>query len=234
MNTVNTMRIGILGGTFDPIHLGHIQPAKQVIKKYKLDKLLIIPAHKPPHKASTNATTEQRVKMVELVCDQENSFILDTREIERSTLSYTVDTIKELKIDYPTSQLFFIMGMDSLLNFTQWYMWESILQSCNLIVNTRPGYELSSLNNDTKKLLNKYKASANKEINGPLNHSYFVQKKTKSDNLKITTGNIYINHCDELNISSTIIRKNLALNVNCDQWLTKAVLKFINANHLYQ
>lgn len=231
MNTVN--KIGILGGTFDPIHIGHIQPAKQVLKKYDLDSILVIPAHNPPHKISTSASTKQRVKMVELVCEQENSFILDTREIERSTLSYTIDTIKELKGNYPTSELYFIMGMDSLLNFTQWHKWEDILKCCNLIVNTRPGYELTNLNSETKKLLATHKAPSHAEPKYSVNLSSVYQKIIDTDNPLITTGNIYINHCDELNISSTDIRKSLSLKMNCEKWLTKPVIEYIKFHHLY-
>jgi len=234
MNTVNKkLKIGILGGTFDPIHLGHIQPAKQVLKQYGLDYILVIPAHNPPHKNSTNATTKQRVKMVELVCKQEKKFILDTREIERPTLSYTIDTIKELKVDYPKSELFFIMGMDSLLSFTQWYKWEDILKYCNLIVNSRPGYELTTLNIDTKNLLAMYKAQNNEVLKHSVNSKPVEQKRAKNDYPLITAGNIYINHCDELNISSTDIRKSLSLKLNCEKWLTKPVIEFIKSHHLY-
>ena len=235
MNTVSKpLKIGILGGTFDPIHLGHIQPAKQALQKYNLDKILVIPAHNPPHKKSTNATTKQRVEMVELVCKEESSFILDTREIDRTTLSYTIDTINELIIDYPTSELFFIMGMDSLLNFTQWHMWEGIIQSCNLIVNTRPGYKLTTLNSDTKELLDTHKFSPNKTSKHATNISSVDQNRVSSRNSLITRGSIYINHCNELNISSTDIREKLSLGINCDKWLTQPVLEYINTNLLYR
>ena len=255
MNITNkTRRIGILGGTFDPIHLGHIQPARQVFFKYSLDKLLIIPAHKPPHKSNTNTTTEHRVNMVKLICQQEANFELDTREIERTTLSYSVDTVKELKVKYPNSELFFIMGMDSLINFTSWYKWETILQCCNLIVNTRPGYDLQSINDDTKLLLANH-MTPNSEL--------IYQQKTEKPS--VTTGKIYLNDCDELNISSTDIRqylsnknqtdknpssKNLPNNVSNNvpnnftenssqklclkKWLPKSIIEYINLHNLYR
>jgi nicotinate-nucleotide adenylyltransferase len=219
MNTPNKIgRIGILGGTFDPIHLGHIQPAKQLLSNYSLDEILLIPVHKPPHKSSTNASTEHRVKMVELACQHEGNFVLDTREIERTTLSYTLDTVKELQSEHPYDELFFIMGMDSLLAFTTWHQWEEILQCCNLIVNTRPGYDLSNINNETKLLLEQYQAT-------------FMVNVTSTS---VTTGHIYLNNCNELNISSTDIRSKLANNLNCDDLLPQHVLEYIHLHHLYR
>ncbi|XPF95856.1 nicotinate-nucleotide adenylyltransferase [Colwellia sp. RE-S-Sl-9] len=216
------LKIGILGGTFDPIHKGHIEPAKQVIKQFSLDKVLVIPAHKPPHKNSTNASTEHRVNMAKLVCKKEPFFELDIREIKRSTLSYTIDTLKEIKAEYPTSELYFIMGMDSLLSFTTWYLWQEILQQCHLIVNTRPGYDLSTINNESKKLL--------------ATHQYLSSSAdiTTDNNAVKKSGYIFLHNCDDVNISSTEIRKNLVNNLDCSQWLPSDIIEYINANQLYR
>jgi len=227
--TINKQhRIGILGGTFDPIHKGHIEPVKDVFKEFQLDKILVIPAHKPPHKQSTSASTKHRVKMVELVCETEQGFEIDTRETLRSSLSYTVDTINELKAEYPNSQLFFIMGMDSLLSFTRWHLWENILEQCNLIVNTRPGYDLSTLNKDTEHLLSKYQNSIT-ELDKDLKNS---PKQVFPIN-KPSSGYIYLHNCEELNISSTNIREHIADLNNTSQWLTKNIADYIKKNALY-
>jgi len=210
------MRIGILGGTFDPIHIGHIQPAQQVFKEFSLDKLLVIPAHKPPHKNTTNTTTEHRVNMVEIVCENEADFVLDKREIQRTTLSYTIDTIKEIKDEYPNSDLYFIMGMDSLLDFTTWFQWQDILACCNLIVNTRPGFDLSTVNADTQTLLNNHQIDKN------------------NNKSKKTVGNIYLNQSENLNISSTKIRKNISNNISCQAWLPLPILEYIKLHQLYR
>lgn len=218
MNTVKkTLKIGILGGTFDPIHLGHIKPAKQVFSRFNLDELLIIPAHKPPHKESTNATAKHRVNMVKLVCDQEPNFVLDEREIKRTTLSYSIDTIKEIETEYPNCELYFIMGMDSLLNFTNWFEWENILSRCNLIVNTRPGYDLSTLNSEIQQRLNTHKIN-NSDVKDTL----------------LTAGKIYLNQSDNFNISSTDIRQKLSANNFCGDWVPDSVLKYIALHQLYK
>ncbi|WP_426358041.1 nicotinate (nicotinamide) nucleotide adenylyltransferase [Pseudocolwellia sp. HL-MZ19] len=240
------LRIGILGGTFDPIHKGHIEPAKQVFAKFKLDKVLVIPAHKPPHKLGTNASTTHRVNMVELACADEQGFELDTRETKRTSLSYTLDTINEIKVEYPNSELFFIMGMDSLLNFTRWYLWENILEKCNLIVNTRPGYDLSSINAETKALLNKYQSSMSDlqtqtfsadelPINVVSINSANINKAPIKENTFIgkDSGLIFLHNTEELDISSTEIRHHISNQVDCSQWLTSDIIKYIKNNTLY-
>jgi nicotinate-nucleotide adenylyltransferase len=215
------LRIGILGGTFDPIHKGHIEPAKEVLKAFSLDKVFVIPAHKPPHKKSTNASTIHRVKMVELVCNKEPNFELDTREVERSSLSYTIDTINEINAQYPQSELFFIMGMDSLQSFTRWHLWKNILSQCNLVVNTRPGYDRSNINTDTQNLLNKHQALIS-DIEKPL--------KSIKDKL---TGTIFIHHSKNVNISSTEIREHLNNKIACEKWLTSGIIQYIERHKLY-
>ncbi len=226
-----SQRIGILGGTFDPIHKGHIEPAKQALAKFNLDKVLVIPAHKPPHKSGTNASTMHRVNMVELACADEKGFELDTRETKRTNLSYTLDTINEIKAEYPNSELFFIMGMDSLLSFTRWHLWESILEKCNLIVNTRPGYDLSSINYETKDLLNKYQGSVN-DLE-PNNISPNKNLLTKNASFEKRSGLIFLHDTDKLDISSTEIRHKISNKVECSQWLASDIIKYIKKHTLY-
>lgn len=215
------LRIGILGGTFDPIHKGHIEPAKEVFNQLGLDKIFVIPAHKPPHKEGTNASTTHRVKMAELICNKEQYFELDTREVERSTLSYTIDTINEINAEYPKSELFFIMGMDSLQSFTRWHLWESILSQCNLVVNTRPGYDLSNINTETKKLLAKHQALISD-----------LQSPFKNISEKIT-GSIFLHNSEKIDISSTEIREHLSNKITCTKWLTNDIIQYITKHKLY-
>jgi len=231
--TLTTSKIGILGGTFDPIHKGHIEPAKQALQQFSLNKILVIPAHKPPHKNTTTASTTHRVKMAELVCNNENAFELDTREINRSTLSYTVDTLKEIKTEQPNSELFFIMGMDSLLSFTKWHRWQDILLHCHLVVNTRPGYNLNNINNETQQLLAQHQMSI---------ATYQQNASTHATN---KAGYIFLHPVDELDISSTHIRSQFKpqlspksddlpyLTQELTPHLTPEVLQYITMHKLY-
>ncbi|MFT5756122.1 MAG: nicotinate-nucleotide adenylyltransferase [Alteromonadaceae bacterium] len=209
-------RIGIFGGTFDPIHLGHIHTAKQTALWLNLDKLFILPSHLPPHKTKTSANTQQRLNMVELVCRQDSSLTLDKRELNKNTPSYTVETLQEIKNEYPQAQLFFIIGMDSLLTFSTWHKHQEILSLCHLVVNSRPSYTLDKKNIELTQLL------ANHQINHP---DELQQQKA---------GGILIHDTKEWHISSTEIRKRIKNNLNCDDLLLKCVISYINKEELYR
>jgi nicotinate-nucleotide adenylyltransferase len=216
--------IGILGGTFDPIHLGHTLPAKAVADYLSLTKVLLIPANIPPHKATPNVSAKQRAEMVHLACSTEHSFICDERELKRDGNSYTVDTLKELAKAFPQQTLYFIVGLDSLLTFTQWYKYEEILSLCHLVVNTRPNYQLNNLDPATTALL------TNHQI-----HNINELKKYKSGGILLLPSTLpsYNDHL-HLDISSSDIRQKIANKQDCQQLLAPRVLTFINKNKLYQ
>ncbi|GIU21369.1 MAG: nicotinate-nucleotide adenylyltransferase [Gammaproteobacteria bacterium] len=138
------MRIGILGGTFDPIHYGHIRPAMEVKHALALDKILLMPNHIPPHKQQPNLTTAQRLKMVADVCSQLDGFELCDIEAKRDTPSYTVITLEQLKALHPKDELFFIMGMDSFIQLQSWHEWQRLFDFAHLVVCQRPGWQLDA------------------------------------------------------------------------------------------
>jgi nicotinate-nucleotide adenylyltransferase len=215
--------IGILGGTFDPIHLGHTLPAKAVADYLSLTQILLVPANIPPHKATPNVSAKQRAEMVYLACSTERLFTCDERELKRDGNSYTVDTLKELAEEFPQQTLYFIVGLDSLLTFTQWYAYEEILSLCHLVVNTRPNYQLEKLDQATATLLNTHQI-----------HSVNELKKHKSGGILLLPNTLpsYQDHL-HLNISSSDIRQRLAKKQDCQQLLAPSVLTFINKNKLY-
>lgn len=216
--------IGILGGTFDPIHLGHTLPAKAVADYLSLTTLLLIPASIPPHKATPNVSAKQRAKMVQLACSAEPLLVCDERELKREGNSYTVDTLKELLTEFPNEKLYFIIGLDSLLTFTQWHKYQEILSLCHLIVNTRPNYQLDNLNKATSALLNNHQV-----------HSVDELKKYKFGKILLLP-NSFPSYQDHLNldISSSEIRQKLINKKDCQHLLTPSVYTFINKNKLYR
>ncbi len=135
-------RLGLLGGTFDPIHNGHLQCALAVAKQMQLDQVALLPNALPPHKATPGVSPQQRLAMVELACAPYPQLSVDGRELARAGHSYTVDTLAEMRAEQPQRQLYFIMGMDSLLSFPQWHQPQQILALCHLLVCPRPGYTL--------------------------------------------------------------------------------------------
>ena len=228
--------LGILGGTFDPIHKGHTEPAKVVADYLSLDKILFIPASIPPHKATPNVSAKQRAEMVKLACLNEANFYCDQRELERSGNSYTVDTLKALKQSDATQRLFFIIGLDSLLTFTRWHQYQEILSLCHLVVNSRPNHQLDNLNADTKSMLAKHQlndlsALKKQDCGGIIFAPSTIEDlQTSKDQMQLSSCEGKIN----LNISSTDIRARLAKKQNCQHLIADSVLDFINKNQLYR
>ncbi len=132
--------IGIFGGTFDPIHQGHLACARYVLAHCALTQLQLMPCHLPPHRASPGVSAAHRAKMIELAIAGEPNMQLQPLELQRSSASYTADSLSLLKQAMPNSTLAFIVGMDSLSYFKQWYQWKTILKLSHLIVCQRPGY----------------------------------------------------------------------------------------------
>jgi nicotinate-nucleotide adenylyltransferase len=209
-------KIGILGGTFDPIHFGHIYTAKQTALWLNLDKLFILPSHIPPHKSKTSANAQQRLNMAELACREDPILTLDKRELNKESLSYTVETFEEIRDEYIDAQLFFIVGMDSLLTFSTWHKYEKILSLCHLVVNSRPNFTVDKNNVELMQLL------ANHYISHP---AELQQKKA---------GGILLHDTKDWHISSTDIRKKFKNNQNCDDLLPKAIISYINKEQLYR
>ncbi|QQX79287.1 nicotinate-nucleotide adenylyltransferase [Shewanella sp. KX20019] len=137
------MKVGILGGTFDPIHFGHIRPAIEVQQQLKLDEVWLMPNHIPPHKNGTHVSTDDRLAMAQAVCDQFPQLKLCEIEANRDTPSYTATTLAVLRQQYPMHEFYFLMGMDSFLGLQSWYQWQSLFDLCHIVVCQRPGWQLS-------------------------------------------------------------------------------------------
>ena len=135
------MKIGVLGGTFDPIHLGHLAIAEEVRDRLELEEVCFVPAGAPWMKAGQAlSSAEDRLSMVRLAVQDNPFFRVSTVELERSGPSYTVDTLRELQDDYgPDARLFFILGSDTFARFDDWKDPEEILELATLVVVDRPG-----------------------------------------------------------------------------------------------
>ena len=218
--TSNYHGIGVFGGTFDPIHLGHMHTTQAVASWLNLHKVLFIPAHIPPHKSHHNntpyASAEQRAAMVELACQPYNNFHCDRIELLRNSNSYTVDTLKALKALYPEQTLYFILGMDSLLTFTTWHKYREILTLCHLVVNTRPNYQLSTVNADTRALLAHHQVHKLNDIHSKKYGGIILAKPVNID------------------VSSTQIRQRIYQQQRCETLVSPQVLDFIDKNALYR
>lgn len=218
MSLVNNKKkphIGLLGGTFDPIHHGHIYPALAVAKQLSLDTLFLLPAHIPPHKSGTHANPIHRKNMVEIACELDDLLSIDARELLRDTPSFTAETLEDIKRDRPDSTLYFFVGMDSLLSFTQWHRWQDILNNCHLIVTVRPGYFINNIKPDVYQQLKHYFCTEPTML------------KTKQN------GCIYFVEQPTYDISSTELRENISQLIFDQNKLPTKVIDYIKRHNLY-
>lgn len=135
--------IGIFGGTFNPVHLGHLRLALELKQQLALDELRLLPCHQPPHRAQPLVSSAQRVDMLRLALEGCTELLVDTRELARDKPSYTYDTLHELRAELgPDTSLCFCMGVDSFAGLDSWHHWQGLLGFTHLVVVSRPGWEL--------------------------------------------------------------------------------------------
>jgi len=133
------MRIGILGGTFDPVHVGHLAAARAAIECAGLDRVVFVPTGEPPHRSAALAGAKHRLEMTRLAIDSEKALEVSDVEIRRGGISYTADTLRELKNIYPRDELFLILGWDAARLFATWRLPDEITRLATVVVVTRPG-----------------------------------------------------------------------------------------------
>lgn len=133
------MQIGLYGGTFNPIHFGHLRTAEELYENFKLQQVVFIPAAIPPHKDADILDPIHRLKMVNLATTGNPRFGQSEVEIHRSGKSYSIDTVKQLKEEFPDSDLAFIMGMDAFVEIDTWHKYKELFTVCDFIVTNRPG-----------------------------------------------------------------------------------------------
>ncbi len=220
--------IGIFGGTFDPIHYGHIKPALSIKQALNLTQLRFIPNHVPPHREKPWLSSEQRLVLLKTALQDYPDIIIDERELNRAGPSYMVDTLKSLKQDFPDEELCLIIGMDAFYGISSWFEWRVIFDLCQLVVTTRPGFDRS-------------------EIEAQMNsadYRFLAQKMT--DDIKAFTAQslsvesaqerakILLKSVPQLAISSTQIRENIQNSEIISQWMPPQAYQklrgFINDN----
>ena len=144
MTSVSPAPIGILGGSFDPVHNGHLRAALEVMDGCRLDAMRLIPAGAPPHRAAPVAAAELRVQMLRAAVASEPRLVVDEREIQRPGPSYTVDTLTSLRAELGAHPLCLVLGADAFLDLASWHRWRELCALAHLIVIPRPGCELAA------------------------------------------------------------------------------------------
>jgi nicotinate-nucleotide adenylyltransferase len=208
--------IGIYGGTFDPVHFGHLRPAVDVYSLLNLSKIHFIPCGQPPHRDVPIASAQQRLDMLRLALERQPDFIVDEREIKRSGPSYMVDTIKSLRKDFPNEKLCLIVGMDAFVHLDTWKDWRKLTDMVSLVITQRPRFEQDSIpGSDLIQYMNDKRVNDKAQfVNSNETHCYFCG-------------------VTQLDISSTKIRKMTKEGKSIDYLLPEKVANYIHDQNLY-
>ncbi|WP_145589767.1 nicotinate-nucleotide adenylyltransferase [Yersinia rochesterensis] len=207
----------LFGGTFDPIHYGHLKPVEALAQQVGLQHIILLPNHVPPHRPQPEANAQQRLKMVELAVADNPLFSVDSRELLRDSPSFTIDTLEALRKERgATRPLAFIIGQDSLLSLHKWHRWQSLPDVCHLLVCARPGYSQTLETPELQQWLDA--------------HRVF-----EPEALSLRPhGAIYLADTPLLNISATDIRHRRHNGESCDDLLPRAVQRYIELQGLYR
>ncbi len=216
--------IGLLGGTFDPIHFGHLHMAQELAEALKLDEIRFIPAATPPHKATPSVSASNRAAMVRLAISNNPLFSLDDRELSRSGASYTVDTLQSLRDELgQNTSLVLLMGSDAFTKLNTWHRWESLIEFCHIALVNRPQAQ-RPVNITTQN------ESFPKELETFLQYHYAENSK---DLLIEPAGLVTMQHITALDISATQIRTSLQQKQSVRYLMPDNVIDYIEAQGLY-
>lgn len=212
--------IGILGGTFDPIHNGHLRLAQEVLEQCQLAAVRFIPAGTPPHRSSPHASAQHRLEMVRLALQDNAAFRLDEREISRTDPCYTVDTLASLRAELGEQQpLCLLMGGDAFLQLDTWHEWEQLFELAHIVVMQRNGRPLGNLI---------------EQAGATLHNEYRLRLAPGSGVLhEATTGAIVVLDMPALEISATDIRNRCAHGKSLRYLVPDAVADYIQSHHPY-
>lgn len=209
--------IGLLGGTFNPIHYGHLRMAQELGDAIELSEVRFIPSANPPHKTRPEVSAQDRAAMVKLAIENNPLFKLDTRELERSGASYTIDTLTSLRDELGSSvALCLFMGSDAFTKLDTWHRWTALLDYCHIILVERP----STAKNKLPEALN------------TLLHDCYTENVKDLSNKN--SGYIHMQKVTALDISSTALRQHLKSMQSVRYLLPDAVLQYIQQHKLYQ
>ena len=211
--------IGILGGTFDPIHNGHTQLALEAQEQLKLDQVRLIPVNIPPHRSNPVASSAHRLAMLKLTIDNAPNLCIDLRELESSNISYSINTLKSLRQECPDDALALILGRDAFDKIDSWKDWQELLHYAHIIVAKRPAELSSESTNDISPELNSW-----------------IEKYQTTDHTLLKnnlSGNIAFIDNPMLDISSSMIRQYYSEHKALENLLPKNIQTYIKDNHLY-
>ncbi len=208
--------IGIFGGSFDPVHFGHIKTALALLENFDFEQIRFIPCQQSPHKNKVYASAEHRWQMLSLIANSHEKLMVDDCELKRHAPSYTIDTLIELRERFGDKKsLVLILGIDAYLKFCQWHHYENILSYCHLMILQRPGYTLPE-------------SGCEKDyINSCMVEDIALLTDT-------AYGKIFLSDLEKIDISSTQIRRTIADGEQPRYVIPGNVWNYIKRNKLYK
>ena len=204
--------IGIFGGTFDPVHYGHLRSALEVKELFGLTEVRLVLSAQPPHREQPAATALMRLQMLELAIKNQPGLLIDTRELNRQGASYMVDTLKSLRQEFKNEPLLLFIGSDAFNQLKTWHQWPHLFDFAHLVVMTRPGFAIQNIND-------------------------FLKAKLATELTELThasAGKLYFQQVTQLDISATAIRNMIAEQQNPGFLLPDTVIAYIRQHQLYQ
>ncbi|NOR20362.1 MAG: nicotinate-nucleotide adenylyltransferase [Xanthomonadales bacterium] len=206
--------LALFGGTFDPVHYGNLRCAEEARQKLGLDQLFLLPAGNPAHRATPQATPEQRLDMLQLAQLEFPALSIDDRELRRSGPSYMVDTLREIREEFPQRSLLLLIGQDAANRLHKWHEWEQLFSLTNLVILTRPGesedYRHDLANKIQNRLLTEVEELKNSQADGVLQ-------------LRVSP----------VEISATTIQSMMRLGRSPKSMMPDSILNYIDENRLY-
>ncbi len=211
---VSSVPIAVMGGMFDPVHIGHLRSGIEVLARFKFKELRLIPCAQPVHRQDAIASAEHRITMLRYATSWSNKLVVDACEVRRTTPSYTVDTLRYLKTATQNSSLCLIVGDDAFRGFPAWHQWRELFSLANILVLQRPGVECVLPDELEAELAGRNCAE-------------------EEDLLRSQAGKVFFYPVTQLEISSTRIRTLLSTGQNVNYLVPDAVIKYIAENDLY-
>jgi nicotinate-nucleotide adenylyltransferase len=206
--------LGIFGGTFDPIHFGHLRTAFELLDTLRCGEVRFVPAGNPPHRDAPLADAQLRLALVAAAIADQPGFVVDDREVRREGPSYAVLTLREMRAEFPARPLCLLLGMDAFLGLPQWFEWREILPLAHVVVAHRPGWRAPA--------------------DGPLGDTLARCRTDRVDDLhEAPAGRIYVHAVTQLEISSTDLRDLLAAGQDPRYLVPEAVRTAIRATGCY-
>jgi nicotinate-nucleotide adenylyltransferase len=213
-NNFTVEPLALFGGTFDPVHYGHLRCADEARQKLGLEKLFMLPSGTPAHRATPQATAGQRLDMLGLGLAEFPALAIDDREILRSGPSYMVDTLRELRRENPTRSVLLLVGQDAANRLHSWYQWEELFELANLVILTRPN-EVVDYRHDLANKISSRLVATTSEL--------AISEATKVMQLQVSP----------IDISATTIQSMMRLGRKPKSMMPDSVLDYIEENRLY-